>query len=466
MCAMSEIFSPAPDWSAAAIAAQVRAGTAHPAAAVEASLAAIAERDAALGAFVLVRAQAAVAEAQALADRDDLADLPLAGVPVAIKDNVDVAGEPTRHGSLAYDDTPAVADHPAVARLRAAGAIVVGKTGVPELCVWGSTEGVHTRTRNPWDPTRITGGSSGGSAAAVAAGMVPVALGNDGMGSIRIPAAVCGLFGLKPGPGIVPSGLGASSWFGMAENGPLTTCVADARLMLAVLAGDQAPAAPAGESRPLRIAVSTKPPVLGTRVSAAWRGAAEAAAQLLADAGHTVVTAHPPYKAADAVSLAARWSLGTAEDAEDLDHAALQPRTRGHIRLGGVLQTLRLAGESGPESWIRRLRSFFDDYDVLLTPTLAQPPPRSSDWHARSWLANVWRDTNYAPFAARFNLAEVPAASLPWGTDSDGLPVGVQLVAWRGGEGMLLDLAQQMESLHPWRHLAPRYAAPVPASQP
>ena len=449
-------------WSAASIAAEVRAGRADPVTAVAASLAAIAERDGAVGAFVLVRGEAAIAEARALSDRPDLADLPLAGVPLAIKDNVDVAGEPTRNGSLASSSAPASADHPAVARLRAAGAIVVGKTHVPELCVWGSTEGVDFRTRNPWDLERSTGGSSGGSAAAVAAGMVPAAHGADGLGSIRIPAAVCGLFGLKPGPGIVPSGLGPSSWFGMAENGCLTTSAADARLLLAALAGDKMPASPAAPAGPLRIAVSTSPPVAGTRVAREWTAAAESAAHLLADAGHTVTTVHPPYRAADALSLLARWTLGTAEDAEGLDPALLQGRTRGHIRVGRALQVLRLAGDARPESWVRRMRDFFDDYDVLLTPMLAQPPPRSRNWPERSWLANIWRDTNYAPFAARFNLAALPAASVPWGTDDEGLPLAVQLVAWRGGEGLLLSLAQQLESLHPWRRLAPNYTAPEP----
>ena len=446
-----------PTTTASAIAAGVRSGRADPLAAVEASLAAIARHDAALGAFVLVRGEAARAEASALADRGDLAGLPMAGVPVAIKDNVDVAGEPTRHGSLAYDAEPAATDHDVVARLRSAGAIVVGKTRVPELSVWGSTENRAGRTRNPWHRGHVVGGSSGGSAAAVAAGMVPVALGNDGMGSIRIPAAVCGLFGLKPGPLVVSSDLGASSWFGMAENGPLTTTVADARLMLAVMSEDHELATPGEPVSPLRIAISTKPPVVGTRVSRAWRDAATSAAALLAGAGHEVTPANPPYRAIDALSLAARWSLGTAEDAEDLDHSRLQPRTRGHIRFGRMLQTLHLHGDAIPRSWVARLRTFFDRFDVLITPTLAQAPPRSRDWHDRNWLANIWRDASYAPFAARFNLAGVPAASVPWGTDGDGLPLGVQLVAWRGGEGLLLDLAQQIESLRPWRRVAPGY---------
>jgi amidase len=453
-----------PQWSATRIAAAVRAGELDPVEVVEASLRAIAQRDADVGAFIVVRADAARAEAAALRMRDDRSALPLAGVPVAIKDNLDVAGEATRDGSAATPATPVAGDHPTVARLRAAGAIVVGKTHVPELCVWGSTESSFGRTRNPWSLDRIVGGSSGGSAAAVAAGMVPVALGNDGMGSIRVPAAVCGLFGLKPGPGVVPAGLGASSWFGMAENGPLTTCVADADLLLSVLAGQPESGLAEPALRPsLRIAVSTKGPVIGTRVAPSWRSAATDAATLLASQGHTVTAADPPYKAVDALTLGARWGAGTAEDADDLhlDRARLQRRTRGHIRFGAVLATGGFAADRRRDSWVTRLDGFFSDHDVLLLPTLAQPPPRSSNWHERSWLANIWRDASYAPFAARFNLAGVPAASVPWGFDADGLPVAVQLVAPRGGEATLLSLAAQLEELRPWRRHAAGYDPPV-----
>ena len=441
--------------SASAIAADVRAGRAHPAEAIERSLAAIAERDPAVGAFIMVRTEEARAEAAAMAGRPDLSDLPLAGVPIAIKDNLEVTGMPTRHGSRAYAATPATHDHPAVARLRDAGAIVVGKTSVPELCVWGSTESSFGHTRNPWGLDHIAGGSSGGSAAAVAAGMVPLALGNDGMGSIRIPAAVCGLFGLKPGPGLVPSKLGASSWFGMAENGPLATSIEDARLLFSVLSGDPAHASSALPAGPLRIAVSTKPPVVGTRVAGSWRAAAQEAGQVLADAGHTVVAADPPYRPGDAVTLAAKWTLGTAQDAEGLDRRLLQRRTRGHIRFGSVLGAAGAGGDKGRDAWVHRLHQFFADHDVLVTPTLAQPAPRSRGWHERSWMANIWRDANYAPFAARFNLAAVPGASVPWGIDGKGLPLAVQLVAWRGGEATLLAVAEQLESLRPWARFAP-----------
>jgi amidase len=202
--------------TATEIAAAVREKRATPREVMAEHLARIELLDARVGAFRQLRAAAALAEADEVAARADLAELPLAGVPVAVKDNLAVRGESTRLGSAATSETPADQDHVTVARLRAAGAVVVGLTNVPELCVFGTTEGVHGTARNPWDTTRTAGGSSGGSAAAVAAGMVPIALGNDGMGSLRIPAANCGLIGLKPGFGTVPAGIGHGDWFGMS----------------------------------------------------------------------------------------------------------------------------------------------------------------------------------------------------------------------------------------------------------
>jgi amidase len=167
-------------------------------------------------------------------------------------------------GSTASDPQPQPADHEVVRRLRAAGAVVVGLTRVPELCVFGATDSKFGLTRNPWNRSRTPGGSSGGSAAAVAAGMVAVAHGNDGMGSIRIPAACCGLVGFKPGRGVVPSELGDGSWFDMAENGPLATSVDDCALLLSVMAGRPDLATVTDPGR-VRVAVSTEAPAPFTR---------------------------------------------------------------------------------------------------------------------------------------------------------------------------------------------------------
>jgi Asp-tRNA(Asn)/Glu-tRNA(Gln) amidotransferase A subunit family amidase len=201
--------------SAIDIAAQVRSGARTPREVVEESLTSIAAQDSEIGAFQLVDAEGARRAADELADHPDLANLPLAGVPVAIKDNVDVAGHPTRHGSGATSADPVAADDLLVRRLKEAGAIVVGKTRLPELAIWGFTESVaQGGTRNPRQPARNAGGSTGGGAAAVAAGMVPLALGSDGGGSLRIPTANCGVIGLKPARGSVPlaGGLG-DHWY-------------------------------------------------------------------------------------------------------------------------------------------------------------------------------------------------------------------------------------------------------------
>src|SRR3954447_22064809 len=252
------------------LAARVRTGGLRAVDVVRAHLAHIDAVDPRIGAFRVVRTRAALAEAAAVDASPRRAQLPLAGVPVAIKDNIAVAGEVATDGSAAHHPAPATADHPVVARLREAGAVVVGITRVPELCLYPATDGPGTVTRNPWDTARSPAGSSGGSAAAVAAGIVPLAQGNDGMGSLRLPAAACGLVTLKPGRGVVPAKIGADSWSGMAENGVLATTVADLALGTAVLAGE-AEVAPADPGRPLRIAVATRSPVPRVRADPATR---------------------------------------------------------------------------------------------------------------------------------------------------------------------------------------------------
>ena len=192
--------------SAAEIAAAVAAGKVTAAEVVGEHLALVAARDAGVGAFVRVRATAALAEAAAVDARPDRAELPLAGVPVSIKDSIAVTGEPMRTGSAATPRGPQEEDHPLVARLRAAGAVVLGLTNLPELAIYPFTDSAYGITRNPWDLSRTAGGSSGGAAASVAAGMVPLAHGTDGLGSVRIPAAACGLFAIKPVRDYCPAG--------------------------------------------------------------------------------------------------------------------------------------------------------------------------------------------------------------------------------------------------------------------
>ncbi|MDQ0994294.1 amidase [Streptomyces sp. V3I7] len=442
--------------TAAEIAAAVRDKRATPREVVAEHLARIERLDGRIGAFRTVRAEAALAEADALADRSDLAELPLAGVPVAIKDNLGVRGESTRNGSAATPDTPAAEDHVTVARLRAAGAVVVGLTNVPELCVFGTTEGVYGISRNPWDTARSAGGSSGGSAAAVAAGLTPIALGNDGMGSLRIPAANCGLVTLKPGHGVIPAGIGNGDWFGMSENGPLATTVEDLRLMLSALAGTEFTAAePADGDEPaaLRIGVSLRSPLAGTSVTRPYAAAVREAAGLLAGAGHRVRRAEPPYPVTMGLTALQHWTAGTAVDAAALDPALLAPRTRAHAAVGRrFLRTVRTGDHR--ERLRRRLIPFFAEHDVLLTPALARRSPKAGSWHERGWLSNVLANTACSPLTPAWNLTGWPAMSVPFGTLPSGAPGAVQLVGLPGSEPKLLELAERLESLRPWQRTA------------
>jgi len=446
------------DLTAARIADAVRTGTHTARAAVEVSLARIARTDEQIGAYQVVRGDRALTEADAVDARPDRGSLPLAGVPVAIKDNVGVTGEPCRVGSAGTDPAAATEDHEVVRRLRGAGAVVVGITRVPELCVYGTTDSAYGLTRNPWDLDRSPGGSSGGSAAAVASGTVPVAHGNDGMGSIRIPAACCGLVGIKPGLGLVPSDLGNGSWFGMAENGPLATTVEDTALVLSVLAGEPSLATVADPGS-LRVALSTRIPGDGP-MDAAWRHATTATAETFRAAGHVVVEAKPPYGPRLLASEIARWTAGTELDARLLpDRSALEPRVRRHAAVGRVLLAAGFPREAGRERWCARAEQVFADHDVLLTPMLARPPRSATRWSRRGWLANLLTNAWYAPFAAPWNLAGWPAMSVPAGLGPTGTPLAVQLVGRPGSEGTLLALAGQLEALRPWTRVAPAFAS-------
>ncbi|MBG0850837.1 amidase [Streptomyces spinoverrucosus] len=438
--------------TAVEIAAAVQEKRVTPREVVAGHLARIERLDGRIGAFRAVRAERALAEADEVGARADLAELPLAGVPVAVKDNLAVRGESTRIGSAATPDVPAEQDHVTVARLRAAGAVVVGLTNVPELCVFGTTEGVHGIARNPWDTTRTAGGSSGGSAAAVAAGMVPIALGNDGMGSLRIPAANCGVVTIKPGRGVVPAGISDGDWFGMSENGPLATTVEDARLMLSVLAGTDVVRQDAGATR--RVAVSLRSPLAGVTMGKPYTDAAREAGGVLVKAGHQVRRADPRYPATLSFTSFAHWTAGTCVDSQGLDVRLLARRTRVHAAVGRrFVRTVRVG--TGREELRRRLEPFFSEYDVLLTPALARRSPKAGPWHERGWLRNVAANTNYSPMTPPWNLTGWPAMAVPFGSLPSGAPCAVQLVGRPGSEAELLEVAGQLEAARPWQRTAP-----------
>jgi amidase len=275
------------------------------------------------------------------------------------------------------------------------------------------------------------------------------------MGSIRIPAACCGLVGIKPGLGVVPADLGNGSWFDMAENGPLATTVADAALVLSVLAGRPDLASPE-EPPPLRVAVSTRAPMPGTPVNRHWAAAARETGELLTAAGHAVAVAHPPYGQSLGTSGIARWTAGTELDARLVrDRAALAARTRRHAAAGRLVLRLGFPKEKGRASWQDRAARFFERVDVLVTPALARSPLPALAWAERGWLRNLYANARYAPFAAPWNLAGWPAMAVPAGLGPGGLPLAVQLVAPPGGEARLLAVAGQLEQRRPWPHTAP-----------
>ncbi|MDQ4039214.1 MAG: amidase family protein [Actinomycetota bacterium] len=447
--------------TASEISEEVRAGRWTAEAVVGEHLDFIHSKDRHWGAFRVIRADAALTEARALDAAPGMRDLPLAGVPIAIKDNVAVCGEVTTHGSAAVTSwTPASADHPVVARLRAAGAIVVGLTRVPELCLFAFTDAPGAVTRNPWDPARTSGGSSGGSAAAVAAGMVPIAHGADGLGSLRIPAACCGLVTLKAGRGTVPAGLGVGDWYGMAENGILATTVQDLALGHGVLAGTPTPDPSTGGADELRIGTSVASPLAGTRADCDNRSGVDRAAAALAVRGHRVSPVRVPYPTSAALTVVLRWYAVAAADAAaigaDLDR--LQRRTRRHAQLGRLVTRLRLVRPGPVRAFRQRLRVLFRHMDVLITPVLTGTPLPAEEWHRRGWVANVLAASRFAPYPAVWNLAGYPAMSVPVGTRSDGLPLAVQIVGPPGSEAGLLGIAATLEAELPWQ----RHAVSLP----
>ena len=414
----------------------------------------------------MVRAEQALEEAdEAESRRASGEDAPLLGVPVAVKDTMDVAGEVTTLGTGAAGD-PAREDSEIVRRLRAAGAIIIGKTNLPELAFAMFTESeTWGVTRNPWDVTRVPGGSSGGSGAAVAAGLAAAATASDGAGSIRIPAAYCSLFGLKPQRGRVPLDPLAEHWYGMSVNGYLTRGVLDTAILLDATAGGglspqkppppQRPFADAARETPgkLRIAVSTKvartlaPPMLDDRC----RRALDETADLLASLGHDVSRRDPDYGGVGN-QVSVFYMRGIADDARAMAHPE---------RLGRQIRQLARAGRLYPNAAVRRakavtrkydarINSIFDDHDVLLTPTIGEPPVPVGKWDSKRGLLTLAGMTRRTGFTPPWNYLGNPAAAVPAGFTSEGLPLSVQLVGRPDDEATLLSLAAQLEAERPW----------------
>jgi amidase len=408
---------------------------------------------------------------EALAAADPGLTGPLAGVPIAIKDDLPVAGQSTTRGSRSYGP-PAAADAEAVRRLRAAGAIPIGITNVPELMIfpWTATD-ANGITRNPWDPARTPGGSSGGSAAAVASGMVPCATGSDGGGSIRIPAAVCGLVGMKPTRGRVSAQPSRQGWLGLSVYGGLARTVRDSALLLDAMHGavdadaDRAPevtgsyvdAAGTSPGR-LRIAMSRKlPPGLIAKVSDDQRGAFERTGRVLEGLGHEVVERSPAYGLMQLEFLQV-WLRGIYEESRGIpDRAKLEPLTRQMAGAGRVIVPPRRRAKllaKRPDSTARILR-LWNDVDVLMTPGLARTAIAAEGGYGKPAPIAIDIAGRFTPFTPVFNVTGQPAITIPAGLGSDGLPLSVQLVGRPGAEDLLYSLAGQLEQAAPWADRRP-----------
>lgn len=453
----------------------VRNGEVSPRELVETAIARIEAYDDELNAVVYRRFE------RALAELDDIpADAPFRGVPILLKDiGWESAGDPCGAGSKILDGMVAERDSHGVALLRRAGFVILGRTNVPELATTITTEPVaFGPTRNPYDTSYSAGGSSGGSAAAVAVGMVPVATASDGGGSIRIPASMCGLVGLKPARGRTSLGPSmAESWGGLSAEGVLTRTVRDTAALLDLLAeampGDPyaAPAWPRPLAREvgadpgrLRIGFVTVHPRGDVPEDAEGTAAVLKAAALLESIGHEVVPDHPEALSDPEIPLC-QSALITANVAAELEDIAarrgrpveldeLEPRNRLIVEAGrGMSATDYLAALSLLNGYRRRMaRWWASGFDLLLTPTLAVAPfPLGWICDDEVYLA-LERAGLGSAFVAPFNATGQPAISLPLHRTADGLPVGVQLVAAAGREDLLIRIAAQLEAAAPFRH--------------
>ncbi|HEV8191175.1 MAG TPA: amidase [Ktedonobacterales bacterium] len=446
---------------------------------VEATLAQI-EAKKALNAFTLVDAEGALAAADAIKPGDPR---PFAGVPIAIKELNAVAGQQFTNASDVFGDFRVSYDSYVVRHIRDAGFVLVGRTNAPEFGIVPVTEPRRFgATRNPWNLDHTPGGSSGGAAAAVAGGILPLSHATDGAGSIRIPAACCGLVGLKPSRGRVSSGPDAGDSY-LSVNGCVSRSVIDTARFLDVISGYEvgdstwAPApsesfavSAAREPKTLRIALAVESP-LGTPVDPRHVQAARDAAQVLSSLGHEVEEAAPPNWRVEQLlpTFKLLWGAGIASGVQY--GASVTQRTPSPELVEPLTWMFYHYGVSGKASdvigamvqmqnYARALVAFFTAYDILLTPALGQPPLRVGELNTSG--ADPEAEFNkaivFSPFTATFNVTGQPAISLPLYQGDEGLPLGVQLVGGPLGEGTLLSLARQLETALPWADRVPSEA--------
>jgi amidase len=454
---------------AARIAEMVRAKEASPTELVELYLERIKRLDPKLNAYRVVLAEGARADAKQAEER--LAkgdDAPLLGVPVAIKDNVDYAGEVTTHGTAAYGE-PATEDGLVVRRLREAGATILGKTNLPELAICGFTESpTWGDTVNPWDTSRTCGGSSGGSGVATAAGMCAIAHATDGAGSIRYPAAFNGLFGLKPQRNRISLSPDREHWYGLSVSGCLSRTVADTALYLDVMSGPEKGdfESPPPFERPLletvrtppgklRIACTTKtasPVRKSDEVLAAYRETIE----LLRSLGHEVTEAGPSYGRAR-IDFFPMYFRGIRDEALTMPHPErLSDQTKGFVRMGRLFSDRRMAKiKDRLPAAASKIQQLFRDYDVLLTPATAEPPFEIGRWRGKGALQTINGMSQVYPYGFTWNFTGQPAATIPAGFTDGGLPRSVMLIARPNREDVIVSLGAQLEAERPWADKRP-----------
>jgi len=466
------------DLTAIEAADAVRRREVSPTELVEHALERVARLDDQLGAFVTVtadpaRAQAKAAE-RALLAADDPATLPpLLGVPTAIKDLNLTKGIATRLGSRVYADFVPTLDDYVVESLRAAGTISLGKTATPEFGLPCYTEtAVGPPARTPWDLSRSAGGSSGGAAAAVAAGLAPAAQGSDGGGSIRIPSSVCGLFGIKPTRGRVSEGPLVPDLYGLGVNGPLARTVADAALLLDVMAGNfpgdmyTQPPLPPGETflgyasrEPgrLRIGRTLQNPVDGAEVHRDCVAAYEEASALLASLGHEVEDIGMPLGPDVVPFFETLWyAYATLAPLAPEQEEVLLPLTRYLRGRGQEVRAPELFFAQGYLQVVTRAALVtLNAYDAVLTPTLALPPRPVGWFDEVDPPQNFERQKLFTPYTALYNVSGQPAVNVPLHWNGDGLPIGVMLAGRMGDEATLISLSAQLEQARPWKDRHP-----------
>ena len=454
----------------------VRSGQVRSRELVEASFARLAETQP-LNAFTLVDAEGALAAADAIQPGDPR---PFAGVPIAIKELNAVAGQPLTMGSDLYGDYRPDADAYVVRRLKGAGFVLIGRTAAPEFGILPVTESRRFGpTRNPWNLDHTPGGSSGGAGAAVAAGILPVAHGSDGAGSIRVPAACCGLVGLKPSRGRISPGPDLGDNF-LSTSASLTRTIGDTARLLDIMTGYEVgdatwapsptePFAVAATRTPgrLRIALVTESP-LGTAIDPACIQAARDAAKLLESLGHTVEEVAPPnwdqrplipvFSTVYAAGIASGVAFGGAIRQRPPQPEDVEPLTWAFCQLDATHRGVDLlAAMTQLQGYARRMVAYCSSFDVLLTPALGQRPVRIGEIDACSPepMQAFERAMAFSPFTAIWNVTGQPAISLPLYQGEDGVPLGVQLVGQPLGEDMLLALASQIEAALPWADRMP-----------